>query len=279
MIVLDKNIIEEIQYRYIHGEEKQLISKELGVSKTTVGKYTKGLFQKYDNMTGKKFGRLLVLERVEKEASYASRCHRYLCRCECGETIVVNGNSLRSGHTTSCGCSRKLSRIVDLTGQKFGKLTVIKLAEEKIQNDRALWVCQCECGNIIKIDSHQLKKRVSCGCVKTSHGEELVEKLLVSIGADYKRQYKFEDCKNKRVLPFDYAVFDAGQLICLIEFQGDIHYTVTGGWNTEERFNEQQKRDKIKREYCQNNNIKLIEIPYWDIDILNEEYLKGKIYD
>lgn len=277
--MLDKKIIEEIQYRYIHGEEKQSISASLGISKTTISKYTKGLFQKYDDMTGKKFGKLTVLERVEKDPSLASRCHRYLCECECGKTIIVNGNSLRTGHTTSCGCSRKLTQIIDLTGQKFGKLTVIKLAEEKTKNNRALWLCQCECGNIIKIDSHQLKKQKSCGCIKTSFGEEKVEKLLISIGVDYKKQYKIEDCRNERVLPFDYAVFDMDQLICLIEFQGDIHYIVTGGWNDQERFEKQQQRDKIKKEYCQKNNIKLIEIPYWDIDKLTEEYLKGKIYD
>ena len=39
----------------------------------------------------------------------------------------------------------------------------------------------------------------------------------------------------------------------------------------------QAVRDNIKKEWCKKNNIKLIEIPYWDFDKINEDYIKSKL--
>ena len=81
-------------------------------------------------------------------------------------------------------------------------------------------------------------------------------------------------------MPFDFAIFDENnKLLCLIEYQGDIHYIITGGWNNKENFENRQIRDKIKQEYCSQNNIKLIIIPYTDYNILNKEYLERVLYD
>lgn len=54
------------------------------------------------NMEGKKYGRLLV---ISKEDSTKRGLARWLCKCDCGKKIVVNGSCLRTGNTTSCGCS------------------------------------------------------------------------------------------------------------------------------------------------------------------------------
>jgi len=56
------------------------------------------------NLKGKKFGRLTVIKRAENNKwGYT----RWLCKCDCGNEKVVDGNSLRNGHTKSCGCLRK----------------------------------------------------------------------------------------------------------------------------------------------------------------------------
>lgn len=52
--------------------------------------------------TGNKHGRLTVLSRVENEGTRA----KWLCECECGNTLEVDGKKLRTGHTKSCGCYR-----------------------------------------------------------------------------------------------------------------------------------------------------------------------------
>lgn len=54
------------------------------------------------DLTGQKFGRLTVIGRAEKKGK--TRQARWLCKCECGNTIEAFSDNLRSGHTKSCGC-------------------------------------------------------------------------------------------------------------------------------------------------------------------------------
>jgi len=54
-------------------------------------------------MTGQKFGRLSIIERVDSNTGRAT----WLCKCDCGNETVVEGKKLRNGHTKSCGCYRK----------------------------------------------------------------------------------------------------------------------------------------------------------------------------
>lgn len=66
----------------------------------------------------------------------------------------------------------------DLTGQKFGRLTVIKRAENI--KDRTAWLCKCECGNIIKTTGHNLKtgNTKSCGCLAREQAQKNVQKMI-----------------------------------------------------------------------------------------------------
>lgn len=51
--------------------------------------------------TGHKYGRLTVIAHDE---SYIGKNTKWICKCECGETVSVFGYSLEGGHTKSCGC-------------------------------------------------------------------------------------------------------------------------------------------------------------------------------
>lgn len=69
------------------------------------------LGQKFDtikDMTGQKVGKLLVIKKVARPLTRSPKCREafWLCLCECGNELTVNGASLRNGHTTSCGCAR-----------------------------------------------------------------------------------------------------------------------------------------------------------------------------
>lgn len=57
-------------------------------------------FYNRKDLTGMKFGRLEVLERLGGSPT------EYLCLCSCGNTVVVRGGNLSSGNTKSCGCMR-----------------------------------------------------------------------------------------------------------------------------------------------------------------------------
>ena len=276
--MLNQETINNIQMLYAGGLSKTAIAKQLNVSTTTVGKYTKDTKVVKDEMVGKTFGSLTVIQRLEKNPNLASRCIRYLCKCQCGKEIEVNGNSLRTGHTTSCGCSRKGTTAKDLTNMFSGEIKFLYPTEER-QDRHIVWQCQCSCGRYIKLTSHEFGHTKSCGCVKESLGEKLIKQILVDNNVEFQTQYRFEDCAYKRSLPFDFAIFEKGSLICLIEYNGQQHYQITGGWNTKEQFELRQERDRIKEQYCDKNNIKLIIIPYFEYDNLNWEYLKGLIYD
>ena len=272
-----KNKIKEL---YRHGMLKKNIAKEINCSLGSVSKYTKGIEVLYDDMVGQVFGKLTVIQRAPKRNDVVNRCYHYICQCNCGKTIEVNGNALRTGHTLSCGCSRIGTTIIDLTRKKFGYLTALYLEKERNYENRAIWHCICDCGKEISVVGRYLieGKVKSCGCMKESLGEYKIRNILELINIDYKVQYKIEDCRKIRPLFFDFAIFQDNKLICLIEYQGDIHFKSTGGWNTEEELSNRQERDKIKRQYCEKNNIKLIEIRYTEYNKIDENYLKGLIY-
>jgi hypothetical protein len=62
----------------------------------------------YDDLSGSKFNQLTVLRRVENYVDANGRSHvMYECMCDCGKVITTRATSLKSGHTKSCGCSKR----------------------------------------------------------------------------------------------------------------------------------------------------------------------------
>ena len=58
------------------------------------------------DLAGKKFGRLTVVNRVERNFAYRNRNLRWKCICECGKTAIIRGQHLKTGLIRSCGCLR-----------------------------------------------------------------------------------------------------------------------------------------------------------------------------
>jgi hypothetical protein len=107
-----------------------------------------------------------------------------------------------------------------------------------------------------------------CGCKKCSEskGERIIRQYLESNNIKYLPQHKFNDCKHKNELPFDFYLPDYN--IC-IEFNGQQHYKPVKYWGGVETLKNIKYRDKLKKEYCTTNNIKLIIIRYNE-NILNK---------
>ncbi|RGG64626.1 hypothetical protein DWX11_09745 [Ruminococcus sp. AF18-29] len=106
-------------------------------------------------------------------------------------------------------------------------------------------------------------------CEKYYLGERNIREILLENNQTFEEQYKFQDCKNIRPLPFDFYLPDKN--IC-IEYQGRQHYMAVDYFGGVDSFNKQQYNDNIKRQYCTENNIELVEIPY-------TENTKSKIYE
>ncbi len=96
---------------------------------------------------GQRIGRWTVLDGFIKTTKGENK---WLCRCDCGTERYVLERSLRFGGSLSCGCLRKEAAAQaiahDLTGQTFGELTVIGIAECQPKNGGRWWHCRCECG-------------------------------------------------------------------------------------------------------------------------------------
>lgn len=231
------------------------------------------------NEIGNKYGLLTVIARAPNNKEGRAK---WTCQCECGNQIDVVGATLRNGATQSCGCLQKKrtsnANSISEIGNKYGKLTVV--SRNGSVNGYALWRCRCECGRetIVRGVSLRTGNTESCGFCCSSKGEERVEKILIEHNKKFVRQYRIEECKNIYTLPFDFAIFEDGELFCLIEYQGRQHYEESFVFNGEDCLEYRQYRDNIKRNYCCENGIKLIEIPYTDLEKISWEYLRERIY-
>ena len=111
--------------------------------------------------------------------------------------------------------------------------------------------------------------RTAC-CDKTVKWTKEIEigNIIEDLGYNYEYQKTFKECRDINVLPFDYYLPDIN--VC-VEYQGEQHYRPVnfngrGKESSVEKLEYTQKHDFIKREYCKQNNIGLIEIPYWEYD-------------
>ena len=174
-----------------------------------------------------------------------------------------------------------LSNLIDLTGQKFGKLTVLERDYTIKKDNRVFWKCQCDCGNIYIANGHSLKNGSlqSCGCIK-SNGEAMIQKILTENNIEFIKEKTFEDLFNsetKKPFRFDFYL---PQYNRLIEFDGKQHFEeiTSGSWANGTTIQKKKKKKKIKNQYAIQNNIDLIRIPYWEKDNLNLELLLGNKY-
>lgn len=132
----------------------------------------------FKDLTGKTFGRLTVLKRVSNN-KWNNVC--WLCQCSCKEQtqVVLEGSRLLSGNTSSCGClQRELTSkrsTKDLTGQSFGRLTVLRRVENSAPmssrpNGVIQYECQCSCPNktklIVRSGNLSNHHTLSCGCLQ-----------------------------------------------------------------------------------------------------------------
>lgn len=226
----------------------------------------------YVDLTGKKFGRLTVIERMPKTlTSGGHQVIKYRCKCECGAESIVDAGSLRDGTTTSCGCwnrerSSKLF-LTDFTNQKLDMITVIKRVDDYVKpsGDRVpQWLCQCECGNQVILTSERIKRAVflSCGCVSYSSGERAIAEELSSNHIMFEKEYSFKDLVGPHggMLKFDFKISGKNEEMILIEYQGVQHYKEVPHLSSLQR----DLTDSLKRDYCEKHRLTLYEISYLD---------------
>lgn len=241
------------------------------------------------DLTKKIFDNFKVIKRIKSPNK--DRSAYWLCQCNCGNYFTSSSTHLTQGACQSCGClqkekaSKNLSSyrksvagkpLKDYTGYRSGKLIVESFSHIDIHH-HSVWNCKCDCGNMKKVASPELasKEIKSCGCLQQSYGSYKIEQILIENNIIYEKEKTFNSCRfpESGVLArFDFYIDGV-----LIEFDGKQHYEWVKGYYSFEDFQNLQKRDEYKNQWCKQNSIPLIRIPYTDEHLLNIEYLKEKI--
>lgn len=118
-------------------------------------------------------------------------------------------------------------------------------------------------------------RKSCCPKSKINYKEEQMCQILESWDFEIKRQKTFDECKDERLLPFDAYIIGTN---VLLEYQGEQHYrpvtySTQSYEDAVEKLKYTQKHDQIKRDFCKQNNMILIEVPYW------EEDMQGYLFD
>ena len=222
---------------------------------------------KRKNLIGNIYEELKVIEMLY---NYQNKKRTY-CKCigindtEYKE-YIVRQDALQSGATISTKGVCTGGKPHDLTGQRFGMLTALYPTEKRASNGGVRWHCICACGKETNPDPtmNNLTRyhTLSCGCRKNSKWEIFIQKYLEKNNINFIPQKTFVDCLNKKKtshLFFDFYLIDYNTII---EYDGLQHFKPVKIWGGQEKLDKQQENDNIKDNYCKQNKIQLIRIPY-----------------
>lgn len=207
------------------GGAKSIAGKSLRVGETQ----SCGCLQRENGMKhridlkGLRFGRLIV----ERYAGHGNcKENKWECLCDCGKKTIVSTACLRRGNTQSCGCfarerfRRKYAR-VDLTGQVFGLLRVLREADP--HKPYRYWWCLCECGKEVEIKQANLRagRTTDCGCKRVYRYYPRVPREEENLGSEsmgFSNYWStFSNLAHRRGLELSLsrkAVYDFTQMPC-----------------------------------------------------------------
>lgn len=196
---------------------------------------------------------------------------------DCGKIFYMRFNNFKDGkHRCECK-SKPLVLTYEYVKNYIESCGYQLLSKEYVNNRTPLLVW---CGNPnhkpyeVKFNNFKDCNSRCPECNINSKGEEKIKETLIKYNIKFKQQYLFDDCRNVKPLPFDFYL---PQYNTLIEYDGRQHYKLDCfNMNLLDLMN-LKYNDNKKTQYCNDNNIKLIRIPYWnynDIEKILKEELK-----
>ena len=193
-----------------------------------------------------------------------------LIKCgSCGDIFKTSITSLLNGdgHCQKCAKIAQIEHSRLSTQEVIDRCTIdgeimILNPEDYQKNSTRNLMFKCRnCGEIF-ITNLVGYQRGQTMCNKCRHimscGEEQIDNVLNKYHINHIFQFRFDDCRDIRILPFDFYLPDYN---LIIEFDGQYHFEPIYG---EEHLQMIQNHDEIKNNYCKINNIDLLRIPYWE---------------
>ena len=164
------------------------------------------------------------------------------------------------------------SRLLEKHGGKYTMLTEYK-------NAKSLISVRCnKCHQVWDCTPDNLMRGHGCPHYVTSRGEASIERWLIANGLKYKPQYSNRECRDKRALRFDFAIFLPGSdtPALLIEYDGVQHFRATRfcsdmtNTECEKNLSDVKRKDEIKENFCKEKRIPLLRIHYKDFDKIDK---------
>jgi len=184
------------------------------------------------------------------------------------ELLIDAGNHL---YKNGCdACVRDNHRLTQLTPERLENLKKIhnnKYLYQDLSVDKGFINIICPNHGIFTQYLYFHEYGHGCAeCNSTSRGEDKIKSFLENLNLEFHRNYEFEDCKRTKSLRFDFYL---PELNLCIEYDGEHHFKENkyfGIGNLEYV----RKNDEIKNRFCRENNIKMIRIPYYDYDKIDD---------
>lgn len=212
---------------------------------------------------------------------------KFKCNTDgCGEIFEKSTNNLTISQTRCPYCTGQLVGVSNSLKTRFPEVAKefdiyknngIKPSEIHHGSKYKFWWICSKCSNEWEAIVES-RTRLNTGCPEcaSSTGEKRVSYILNKYCVDYESEYSFYDLHGLGggLLRFDFCIFkdcDKSNILALCEFDGEFHYEKIF---KDDNFEILQKHDKLKNEYCEKHNIKLIRIPYWDFDNIEEILVK-----
>lgn len=219
--------------------------------------------------------------------------HEEFCRRAkiCGFEILskyINNKTPVTAKCIKCGFENKIRPYNILSGRKCRKCAFKKLNEshrlthqdfcdrvkEKVGDsytvigeyegaDTKILMRHNECGHEYYVTPNKFYHAGRrCPNCYNSNPEKEIKGLLIANNIKFEEQFWYDDCRNILPLRFDFKIYVEDRFF-LLEYQG-IQYYIPNTFFGEEHFHQTKKNDRIKKEYCNHNNIPLEYITYKD---------------
>lgn len=234
----------------------------------------KDFFDRVRKLTGVEY---VFLERYKTTHEPISVKHS-----KCGNVYRVRPSDFFQGYRCPTCAVKRRAKNRSLTHEVFLRRIKekhggeIRITSEYNNYNTKIEAVHESCGNRWTANPGDLLSGTSCPKCNESKGERRVSRFLDKLKVNYKTEYRIDECRDLLPLPFDFAVFLDRKLVYLIEYEGEQHFIPAECWGGIDNMLSMQRRDEIKRDYCKKKNIPLIEIPYWDMEEI-ENILGSKL--
>jgi hypothetical protein len=201
------------------------------------------------------------------QVQYINSAQKICIKCpEHGEFFQLSNNHFKNG-CPKCGGSKALNKeeFIERAIRIHGKIYDYSKSEYKNNKTKICIICPKH-GEFWQKPIIHLYEKSGCTKCRRSKGEETIEQWLINHNIQFETQKKFKDCKNKLPLPFDFYLLNYN--IC-IEYDGIQHFKSKKFYGGIDALFIRQKNDKIKDQYCIDNNIDLLRIPYTEFKNIN----------